>query len=134
MLAHTEPDSNPTTAATWMAVATINAATVQAAADDARPILLKWTTMHDQNVREAHEAADRQRRPAGSYFFVGGENLRYPGDPRGSIENTINCRCVLQPVPRQPDAHRGRLEGEHHAPRNPPGVARCPRPRRCLVR
>ena len=99
VLSHTEPDSDPTTAATWLAVATINAATLQAGVDDPRPVLLKWTTMHDRKVREAHAAADRQRRPAGSLFFVGGENLLYPGDPRGSLENTINCRCVLQPVP-----------------------------------
>jgi hypothetical protein len=99
VLSHTEPDSDPTTAATWLAVATINAATLQAGVDDPRPILLKWTTMHDKNVREAHAAADRQRRPAGALFHVGGENLLYPGDPRGSLENTVNCRCVLQPVP-----------------------------------
>ena len=99
VLVHTEPDSDPTTVATWLAVAAINAATVQAASDDPAPTLLKWTTMHDTNVREAHAAADRQRRPAGAYFHVGGENLRYPGDPRGRIENTINCRCILQPVP-----------------------------------
>jgi hypothetical protein len=99
MLAHTEPDSDPTTVATWLAVAAINAATVQAAAEDPAPTVLKWTTMHDTHVREAHAAADRQRRPAGSYFRVGGEYLRYPGDPRGRIDNTINCRCVLQPVP-----------------------------------
>ena len=104
VLTHTEPDSDPQTVATWLAVATINAATVQAAADEPRPTALKWTTMHDSKVREAHAVAEGQRRPAGSFFFVGGENLRYPGDPRGSIENTINCRCVLQPVPYYPDA------------------------------
>lgn len=95
---HTMSTSDPGTTATWLAVATMNAAALQAGVDDVRPVLMKWTTMHDSHVREAHAAADRQRRPPGSVFFVGGENLRYPGDPRGSIENTINCRCVLQPV------------------------------------
>ena len=95
---HTMSTSNPETTATWLAVATINAATLQAGVDEVRPVLMKWTTMHDSKVRDAHAVADRQRRPPGTMFHVGGENLRYPGDPRGSIENTINCRCVLQPV------------------------------------
>lgn len=99
MLTHTEPDSNPTAVATWLAVATINAATVQAAADDPRPTVLTWLTMHDSHVREAHAVADRQRRPAGSRFLVGGEMLLYPGDPRGSLDNVLNCRCTLQLVP-----------------------------------
>jgi hypothetical protein len=95
---HTMSTSDPGTTATWLAVAAMNAAALQAGVDDVRPVLMRWTTMHDANVREAHAAADRQRRPPGVAFHVGGENLRYPGDPRGSIENTINCRCVLQPV------------------------------------
>ena len=101
---HTMPTADPETVSTWLAVATINAAALQAGADDPRPIMLKWTTMHDSKVREAHAAADRQRRPAGSRFWVGGEFLLYPGDPRGSLDNTINCRCVLQPVPWYPEA------------------------------
>ena len=95
---HTMSTSDPETTATWLAVATMNAAALQAGVDEVRPVLMKWTTMHDSHVRPAHEAADRQRRSPGSTFMVGGERLRYPGDPRGSIENTINCRCVLQPV------------------------------------
>jgi hypothetical protein len=95
---HTMSTSDPRATSTWLAVAAMNAATLQAGVDEVRPVLLKWTTMHDAKVRDAHAAADRQRRPPGSVFHVGGENLRYPGDPRGSIENTINCRCVLQPV------------------------------------
>lgn len=95
---HTMSTSNPESTATWLAVATMNAATLQAGVDEVRPVLMRWTTMHDAKVRDAHAAADRQRRPPGTAFLVGGENLRYPGDPRGSIENTINCRCVLQPV------------------------------------
>jgi len=31
-------------------------------------------------------------------FTVGGEKLRYPGDPAGSPWNTINCRCTQLPV------------------------------------
>ena len=28
-------------------------------------------------------------------FIVGGEALSYPGDPKGSADNVINCRCVV---------------------------------------
>src|SRR4029077_17482408 len=102
VLVHTEPDSDPVTTATWIAVATINAATVQAAADAPEPFVLRWTTMHDSKVRDAHAAAEGQRRPPGTWFHVGGENLRYPGDPRGRIDNTINCRCISQPIRLEP--------------------------------
>ena len=32
-------------------------------------------------------------------FLVGGEQLLYPGDPAGSSENVINCRCSVAPFP-----------------------------------
>jgi hypothetical protein len=31
-------------------------------------------------------------------FMVGGEALYYPGDPRGSMWNIANCRCVSIPI------------------------------------
>jgi hypothetical protein len=106
----TTADSSPEVAATWLAVATINAAALQAATDSQSPALLKWTTMHDSSVRDAHRVADRQRRPAGALFHVGGENLLYPGDPRGRPDNTLNCRCVLQVVPVNQSASFGQHE------------------------
>lgn len=51
-----------------------------------------WVTIGDSRVREAHVAADFTHRENG-YFSVGGELLRYPGDPDGSAGNIINCRC-----------------------------------------
>jgi hypothetical protein len=99
LVRHTESGSDPRTVATWLAVSALNAAGLQAAADDEAPLLLQWTTMHDSAVRPAHVAAEGQLRPPGSRFTVGGESLRYPGDPRGRIDNTICCRCVLAPVP-----------------------------------
>lgn len=57
-----------------------------------------WVTVGDNKVRIAHAEADGQRRGAEGFpgaFLVGGEVLRYPGDPNGSSENTINCRCSL---------------------------------------
>lgn len=58
-------------------------------------IEVTWAAIHDNHTREAHRHADGQTVPLGSTFTVGGESLRFPGDPHGSIENTINCRCVL---------------------------------------
>jgi hypothetical protein len=34
----------------------------------------------------------------GEPFVVSGEKLEFPGDPEGSPENTINCRCTVLPV------------------------------------
>ena len=31
-------------------------------------------------------------------FFVGGESLRYPGDPKGRADNVCNCHCNNWPV------------------------------------
>jgi hypothetical protein len=31
-------------------------------------------------------------------FNVGGEQLQFPGDPKGSPENTISCRCFSEIV------------------------------------
>lgn len=55
----------------------------------------RWVTMHDDRVREGHSAADGQEVPLGSPFVVDGEYLQYPGDPRGSAGNVVNCRCVI---------------------------------------
>lgn len=55
----------------------------------------KWIISGLPNVRHAHQIADGQIVPINQPFLVGGENLQYPGDPAGSPENTINCRCII---------------------------------------
>lgn len=49
-------------------------------------------------TREAHEGADGQVVPVGAKFTVGGERLWWPGDPRASLWNIINCRCAVAPA------------------------------------
>lgn len=66
----------------------------QASYDSGLVVEVEWMATN-QRVRDAHEKANGQRRPIGESFDVGGEKLRYPGDPNGSAKNTINCRCVL---------------------------------------
>lgn len=58
----------------------------------------EWLATRDLRVRDAHRQADGQIVPVKQAFTVGGEKLRYPGDPQGSSENVINCRCTLIPV------------------------------------
>lgn len=58
----------------------------------------EWLTVGDDAVRDEHRAADGQQVPIDSPFDVGQEPLLYPGDPAGTPANTINCRCVVQPV------------------------------------
>lgn len=54
-----------------------------------------WKTAEDDRVRPDHADADGQTVPIGQPFDVGGEQLQYPGDPAGSDENVLNCRCTL---------------------------------------
>jgi SPP1 gp7 family putative phage head morphogenesis protein len=58
----------------------------------------EWLATRDQFTREAHADADGQRVALGQLFDVGGESLEFPGDPSGSAENIINCRCTVTPV------------------------------------
>ena len=54
-----------------------------------------WLTNISDRTRDSHIDADGQKRPLSQPFNVDGEQLEYPGDPSGSAENTINCRCVI---------------------------------------
>lgn len=54
-----------------------------------------WLTILDGRERAAHGNANLQSVNITSNFLVGGENLRFPGDPAGSLPNIINCRCSM---------------------------------------
>ncbi|AXQ60058.1 hypothetical protein NTR1_32 [Nocardia phage NTR1] len=86
---------------------TLNAATTEAArqasTDTGRRMEVEWVAIIDTHTRLAHEQADGQRQPLGSPFTVGGEQLQFPGDPMGSIDNTVNCRCRLFAYFTEPD-------------------------------
>lgn len=60
------------------------------------PALIRrvWFTMLDERVRRAHALAHGQESNSSGIFRVGGESLRFPGDPNGSAGNIINCRCA----------------------------------------
>lgn len=56
-------------------------------------VVKEWFSLIDDRTRAAHIAAAGQRVKLLESFFVGGEYLRYPGDPRGKPDNIIRCRC-----------------------------------------
>ena len=55
----------------------------------------EWIAVEDDRTRDQHRDVDRDIVGMDDTFTVGGESLRYPGDPMGSAENTINCRCAV---------------------------------------
>ncbi len=58
----------------------------------------EWLTARDEKVRPEHIAADGQIVKIDEMFTVGGEVLKFPGDPNGSPGNIVNCRCTVLPV------------------------------------
>lgn len=73
--------------------------------DGYRPAYKSWVCTLDRRTRDAHFAADGQTVPLEGTFTVNGEELAFPGDPVGSAENVINCRCrvVYGEEPAVPD-------------------------------
>ena len=72
-----------------------NAAQQQAAVATGLPMLKEWVAANQPDrTRQDHQEADGQTVELHMPFIVGGEELMQPGDPTGSAENVINCRCV----------------------------------------
>ncbi|NLH62501.1 MAG: phage portal protein, partial [Ignavibacteriales bacterium] len=71
-----------------------NKASVEAAKDGGMKYKI-WLTAIDEKTREWHAEADNQKVSINESFIVMGEELDYPGDPKGSPENIINCRCTV---------------------------------------
>lgn len=55
----------------------------------------QWWSSLDSRVRPSHALAHGQVQPPGARFEVGGAQLRFPADPLGPPQETINCRCSL---------------------------------------
>jgi len=56
-----------------------------------------WLATMDAATRDWHADADGQVVPIDQPFIVDDEPMQYPGDPSGSAENTVNCRCYCTP-------------------------------------
>lgn len=54
----------------------------------------EWIAADDERTRDDHAEASGQTVGMDEPFEVGGEELMQPGDPSGSPEQIINCRCT----------------------------------------
>ena len=72
-----------------------------------------WISALDERTREGkfnHLEMNQKRVPLDKAFNVSGEKLMFPGDPKGSGGNVINCRCsVAQVVRRDADGNIMRI-------------------------
>lgn len=83
----------------WLATAAVNAGVEAATTSDTDDTVgLEWVTMEDDRVRALHAETAGQTVPSGQPFSVGDVELLYPGQPVGSPEHWINCRCVVRPA------------------------------------
>jgi len=55
----------------------------------------EWVAAEDERTREDHIDANGQIVGLNEPFTVGSEELMYPGDPAGSPEQVVNCRCAV---------------------------------------
>ena len=63
-----------------------------------------WISVQDNRTRITpydHFDMNNQKQELEKPFFVGGENIQYPGDANASGGNTINCRCTIAFVPKR---------------------------------
>ena len=62
------------------------------AKENGADVVKQWDASLDKRTRESHAKVDGEIRELDEKFSNG---LLYPGDPSGSAEEVINCRCAL---------------------------------------
>jgi len=78
-----------------------NLATLLSAQDSEYELEKTWISAQDNRTRRPpkspfdHLDMNGVKVDATQPFFVGGEELEYPGDPNGTAGNIINCRCKI---------------------------------------
>lgn len=101
----------------YQAAGVMNHAVLAAAQSSGEDLEKTWICTLDGKTRPGHWAADGQRVPVKGTFTVGGEQLRFPGDPHGTPGNVRNCRCRVgvlardEAIPDEVDRHTERLDG-----------------------
>ena len=108
-------------------------ATAEVLGADPAHVVKQWLSTSDSRTRDSHLEADGQQvLGMDTPFTVGGDSLEYPGDPAGSGEEVINCRCTaLYIYPGDPEypaelsAGRGPVPGAtaSQAASTPAGLA-----------
>ncbi|MEZ2660505.1 phage minor head protein [Aneurinibacillus aneurinilyticus] len=58
----------------------------------------KWRSANQKRTRKTHKKANGQVKPLDEPFEVGKDKLMHPGDPTGSAEEIMNCRCTMHAV------------------------------------
>jgi len=72
-----------------------NASTQMAAKASGLPMQKEWIASGGERTRENHLLASGQTVNIDEPFIVGSDYLMQPGDPSGSAEEIINCRCAV---------------------------------------
>lgn len=78
-----------------------NYATVLASQNSEWVQVKKWISVQDARTRRPphsiYDHLDMNGQTVDEFapFFVGGENIEFPGDPKAKSGNTINCRCKI---------------------------------------
>ena len=72
----------------------------QAALATGLDMVKEWSATEDRRTRPDHANADGQTIEMDAEFEVGDEHLFFPGDPKGSAGQIINCRCATLYWPR----------------------------------
>ena len=63
-----------------------------------------WISVQDNRTRIKpydHLDMNNQKQDLEKPFFVGAENIMFPGDAKASPGNTINCRCTVGFIPKR---------------------------------
>lgn len=63
-----------------------------------------WISVQDNRTRRKiydHLDMNNQKQELDKPFFVGGQEIDYPGDTKASAGNVINCRCTIAFVPKR---------------------------------
>lgn len=70
---------------------------IESGSIQASQVQFVWRTARDKRVRDTHWVMDGDKVRLGESFVTGsGARLRYPADPEGPAEETINCRCFRE--------------------------------------
>jgi uncharacterized protein with gpF-like domain len=75
--------------------ASSNASNQLAAKSTRLPLKKEWISSGGERTRETHFNANGQTVDIDQPFSVGFDLLMQPGDPSGSAEEVINCRCAV---------------------------------------
>lgn len=61
----------------------------------------EWISATDERTRPTHRAVNGVVVNQTDFFTVGDSLMMYPGDPRGSAKEVINCRCSIAYFPKE---------------------------------